>query len=42
MSCFPVDINRSWHIERYKCMKDIELVEYLVNKGAYMQVNATV
>lgn len=28
------------HIERYKCMKDIELVEYLVNKGAYMQVNA--
>ncbi len=22
---------------RYKCMKDIELVEYLVNKGAYMR-----
>lgn len=27
------------HIERYKCMKDMDLVEELLNMGAYMQVN---
>ena len=28
------------HIERYRCMHDLDFVEHLVNKGALMQVNA--
>ena len=28
------------HIERYRCMHDIDLVEDLLNMGAYMQINA--
>ena len=28
------------HIERYRCMHDLDFVEHLANKGALMQVNA--